>query len=172
MTERKTDLTCMAEIVGVHGVKGTLKLKVFSEDPDRLMDLAPLLDAKGEKQFIPLNLHAHQNIFLAEFKNINDRTQAEKLRGTKLYIPTDRLPKIKKKNTYYHADLIGLSAKYPDGRDIGTVIGVSNFGAGDLLDIKPAKGNSFYVPFTDAIVPHVDLETKTLTIDPPDGLIN
>lgn len=162
----------MAEIVGVHGVKGTLKLKVFSEEPHRLIDLAPLLDAKGEKQFVPVSLHAHQNIFLAEFENIHDRTQAEKLRGTKLFIPTERLPKIRKKNTYYHADLIGLAAKHRDGRDIGTVIGVSNFGAGDLLDIKPAKGNSFYVPFTDAIVPDVNLETKIITIDPPDGLIN
>ncbi len=160
----------MAEIVGVHGIKGFVKLKVFSDNTPRLT-AAPLADADG-KTFTILSIAPHGNIFLAEVEGIKDRTTAEKLRGTKLYVSRDTLPDIQRKNTYYHADLIGMTAKNMQGTVLGDVINVSNFGAGDLLEVKPVKGNSFYVPFTHSVVPDVSLENKTVTIDPPEGLLD
>ena len=162
----------MAEIVGVHGVKGMLKLKVFSDSPENLPDYAPLCDAAGKREFTFLTFQPHQNIYLVTLDNIKDRDQAEKLRGTKLYVSRDRLPKIKDKDTYYHADLIGLSAKDAAGMVIGKIIHVANFGSGDLLEIKPVKGASYYVPFTKAIVPHVDIEKKEATVLVPPGLLD
>jgi 16S rRNA processing protein RimM len=165
-------LTCMAEIVGVHGVKGIVKLKIFSDNPESLIDYAPLCDSSGQPSFKITSLHQHGNIWLAELDGLKDRTAAEKLRGTKLYVSREELPKIKNDNTYYHADLIGMAALYPDGKPMGRVINVSNFGAGDLLEVKPVKGTSFYVPFTARIVTDVDMKTKEVTIDPPPGLID
>jgi 16S rRNA processing protein RimM len=162
----------MAEIVGVHGVKGVVKLKVFAEDPDALLDYSPLHDESGAKAFALLSLEPHKNIFLAELEGVGDRTAAEKLRGVKLYVPRDRLPAVDKKNTFYHADLAGLAAKYPDGRPLGRVLGVANFGAGDLLEIKPEQGASFYVPFTDKCVPGINLAAHEITVDPPAGLLD
>jgi 16S rRNA processing protein RimM len=162
----------MAEIVGVHGVRGMLKVKVFSEAPERLTDYAPLCDAAGKKEFKFLSFQPHQNIYLAALEGISDRTAAEKLRGTKLYVSRERLPEIKDKDTYYHADLIGLTAKEPDGAALGRIINIANYGAGDLLEIKPLKGASFYVPFTKAIVPAVDVKKREATVIVPPGLLD
>lgn len=161
----------MAEIVGVHGIKGAVKLKVFSEDPDALAE-TPLFDSSGKPTFKIARLAPHGNIWLADLDGVKDRTAAERLRGTQLFLAREDLPDIEEKDTYYHTDLVGLTAKHVDGRTLGKVIAVANFGAGDLLDIKPERGNSFYVPFTGAIVPDVNLKTKELTVDPPEGLLD
>jgi 16S rRNA processing protein RimM len=165
------NLILMAEIVGVHGVKGMLKLKVFSDSPENLPDYAPLCDAAG-KEYKFLTFQPHKNIYLATLENIKDCDAAENLRGTKLYVPRDRLPKIKDKNTYYHVDLIGLTAKDADGAVIGKIINVANFGGGDLLEIKPVKGASYYVPFTKTVVPQVDIVKKEVTVIVPVGLVD
>lgn len=165
-------MICVAEIVGVHGVKGILKLKVFSETPENLMGYMPLCDAAGNRKYDFLTLLPHKNIYLATLKGLKDRTAAEKMRGTKLYIPRDSLPDIEDEGTYYHADLIGMTAKSPEGETLGRIISVANFGAGDLLEIKPVKGASYYLPFTDAIVPHVDLKAKEATVVIPPGLLD
>jgi len=162
----------MAEIVGVHGVKGAVKLKIFGDNPDALPGLAPLCDAKRKNTYEILAVKEHGNTWLAEMKGVSDRTAAEKLRGVKLYVARDRLPDLKKGNTFYHIDLVGLAAFWPDGREMGRVVNVANFGAGDLIEIKPPKGASFYVPFTKEIVPDVNLADKKLTVDPPPGLID
>jgi len=165
------NLILMAEIVGVHGVKGQLKLKVFSEAPEDLQDYAPLCDAAG-KEYKFLTFSPHKNIYLATLENIKDCDQAEKLRGTKLYVPRDRLPNIKDKDTYYHVDLIGVAAKDAAGIVIGKIINVANFGGGDLLEIKPVKGASYYVPFTKTNVPQVDIAKKEATVIVPPGLLD
>jgi 16S rRNA processing protein RimM len=165
-------LICMAEIVGVHGIKGLVKLKCFGDDPEALAGYSPLCDAEEKRAFTLLELIPHGNIWLARIEGVDDRTPAEKLRGVKLYVSRARLPDLKKKDTYYHADLVGLSALWPDGREMGRVLSVANFGATDLLEIKPPRGNSFYVPFTKTVVPDVNLASKTVTVDPPPGLLD
>ena len=167
-----SDMICMAEIVGVHGVKGMLKLKVFSDAPEKLMDYTPLCDAAGEKKYKFLTFQPHQNVYLATMDGVKDRTAAEKLRGTKLYVPREHLPKIKDKDTYYHADLIGLTAKDADGAVIGKIIQVANFGAGDLLEIKPLKGASYFVPFTKSVIPEINVEKREATVIAPPGLLD
>lgn len=161
----------MAEIVGVHGIKGWVKLKIFGDNPKTLLK-AELFDAKGAPFCKIAQINQHGTIYIAALEGLIDRTAAEKLHGTKIYMSRAALPKIKKKDTYYHNDLIGLRAIYPDGSDMGKVIAVANFGAGDLLDIKPPKGQSFYVPFTNDCVPDVDIDGGTVTIDPPPGLLD
>lgn len=166
------DLILMAEIVGAHGVRGAAKLKIFAEDPAALADYPPLCDAKALRSFEIDTLAQHGNIWLATFTGIADRTAVEKLHGTKLYLPRTALPSIAEGETYYHVDLIGLAVETVGGQSLGKIIAVSNFGAGDLLDVKPPKGNSFYIPFTKAIVPHVDIAAGKVTVDPPPGLLD
>lgn len=165
------NLLLMAEIVGVHGVKGDVKLKLFGEDPKLLLK-NQILDAKGQPLCTLTRAKGDANMCVAAIDGVTDRTQAEKWRGRKLYLTRDALPKIKKKNTFYHVDLMGLEARHVDGHVMGRVIGVANFGAGDLLDIKPPKGNSFFIPFRDEMVPEVDLDGGFVTIDPPPGLLD
>lgn len=169
---KNTDLIAMAEIVGVHGIKGIVKLKIFGNDAENLLDYETLTDASGKKTFTLVDIQPHGTIHLAEIEGLTDRTAAEKLRGTILHIPKSELPAIEDEGTFYHVDLIGLAASYPDGKPLGKVVGVANFGAGDLIEVKPLKGASFYVPFTNDAVPHVDIAKKEITIDPPPGLLD
>lgn len=159
-------LLLMAEIVGVHGVKGEIKLKLFGEDA-RLLVKTPVYDAKGAALCTLTRAKGDSDYCIAAIEGVEDRSAAEKWRGKKLYLPRAALPKIKKKNTFYHVDLMGLEARHVDGHVLGKVIGVANYGAGDLLDIQPPKGNSFFVPFKDEFVPDVDVDGGFVTIDPP-----
>ncbi len=169
MTDKQ--LICLGEIVGVHGIRGDVKIKLFGDNP-KILTKQAMLDAKGQPLCTITSIKDHGGISIATIEGIADRTQAEKWRGKKLHIERTALPEIKKKNTYYHADLIGLEARHIDGSVMGRVIAVANFGAGDLLDIKPARGNSFYIPFTDDAVPDVDIEGGFVSIDPPVGLFD
>lgn len=165
------NLLLMAEVTGVHGIKGDVKMRLFGDDT-KLLTTHALLDEKGNNACTIIKLRADGGFAVATIEGLSDRTQAEKWRGKKLYLPRDILPKIKKKNTFYHVDLIGLEARHVNGTTLGKIIGVANYGAGDLLDIKPAKGNSFFVPFRDETVPEVDIEGGFVTIDPPPGLLD
>jgi len=158
------NLICIAEIIGVHGIKGMLKLKVFSDNPEDLTDYMPLYSFDGKTEFDFKKLQPHKNIYLTTLKNINSCNDAEALRGTKLYIKKDILPVIEEDNSYYIADLIGLTAKSPDDDNLGEVVNVVNFGAGDLLEIKYKNEQSYYIAFNNNSVPKVNLEKKEITI--------
>ncbi|MDD9900920.1 MAG: ribosome maturation factor RimM [Alphaproteobacteria bacterium] len=165
-------MICLAEIVGAQGVRGQVKVKLFGDNPESLVEYSPLCDAKGAFLYTVEKLIPHGNIWLAALAGVSDRSAAEKLRGTKLYVSRDVLPDVEEDGTYYHADLVGLATKHIDGTDMGRIIAVANFGAGDLLEIKPPKGNSFYIPFTNEAVPEVSITKGTVTINPPPGLLD
>jgi 16S rRNA processing protein RimM len=93
------------------------------------------------------------------------------LRGVELMIDRDRLPEADD-DEIYHADLIGLSAHDTAGHLVGTVVAVLDFGAGELLELKPADGKTILVPFNVETVPEIDLDAGRLVIDPPEGLLD
>jgi 16S rRNA processing protein RimM len=168
---RDDGLLLMAEVMGAQGLRGAVKLRVFGDDPEGLPGYPPLHDPAKGRTFRLKRVWEHSGIWLAEIEGVTDRTAAENLRGLKLYLPRADLPEIAEDGTYYHADLTGLAAVKPDGTRIGTIESVANFGAGDLLEIRPLQGATFYVPFTDAVVPRVDIKGGTVTVDPPPGLL-
>ena len=108
-------------------------------------------------------------MLVVKFKGVADRNAAEALNGLELSVSRDRLPPAGEED-YYHADLVGLTAVTPDGAELGTVIAVPNYGAGDLLEIAPKRGETLLVPFTRAVVPDVDLSAGRVTIVPTKDL--
>ena len=109
---------------------------------------------------------------IARIKGVTTREAAEALNHTKLYIARALLPE-RDEEEWYHADLIGLAAIDRQSEPIGTVVAVQNFGAGDLIEIKPkAGGPTVLVPFTRETVPEVDVEGGRLTLVPPEGLFD
>jgi 16S rRNA processing protein RimM len=110
-------------------------------------------------------------MLVVRFKGIVDRNQAEVLNGIELGVSRDRLPAAGPEEFYY-ADLIGLSASTTAGESLGTIIAVQNYGAGDLLEIAPPRGETLLVPFTHAAVPEVDLAAGRVLVDPPEGLLD
>ena len=164
MSDKAEALTCVAIIVGAHGVHGAVKVKSFTQNPEDFSIYGPLLDAEGQVVLTPKNPRPINNAFTMRSPEVKTREQAMALKGTQLFVPRSAFPQIDE-DEFYYADLVGLDVKSTDGKRIGKVIAVEDFGAGTLLEIKPGKSaenqNSFYHPFTKIAVPKVDLKAGT-----------
>ncbi len=158
--------TCLGKIVAAHGVKGFVKIKPFGEDPFLMEELGSAFTSEDGDETLDIFLKSSTGKYiLAEVEGCTDRNRAEELRGTELFYDRDLLPETDtEEGEFYHDDLIGLKAVDEKGAEVGKIIAVENFGAGDLLEIKPANGEAFYVPFNDDYVPDVNLESGIVTI--------
>ncbi len=165
MTKPKRIL--IGEIATAHGIKGFVKVRGFVEDEKLLESDALYTDETSDKKIALVLKNALKSDWVAEVKGVFDRNAAERLRGTKLYIDRDLLPEPDDGELYIE-DLKGLNVVDKDGKTIGTVLGVENFGASDLLDIQPENGQSFYIPFTDGTVLDVNFDAGTITVEIPE----
>jgi 16S rRNA processing protein RimM len=155
----------VARIGAAHGVRGEVKLWSFTEDPLAVADYGPLETADGARRFDIESLRPAKDFLVARLKGVDNRNAAEMLRNMDLFVPRGRLPDIQEEDTYYHSDLVGLAAIAPDGAEIGKVVAVHNFGAGDIVEIAPAAGGrTLMLPFTEAAVPEVDLAKRRLVV--------
>ncbi len=159
---------CVARIGAAHGVRGEVKLWSFTEVPDAVADYGPLETEDGRRHFEIEAMRAAKDHFVARLKGITDRNAAEALRNIDLYVARERLPDIDEDGTFYVADLVGLSAVTPEDDPLGTVTAVHNFGAGDIIEIKPAGGAPLMLSFTDANVPEVDVQAGRIVVAVPD----
>lgn len=161
---------CIAQIGAAHGIRGEVRLKSFTADP---MDVARYGELELEDGSGSLRIEAvrpAKDVLIARLAGVRDRNAAEALTNRKLYVPRARLP-APAADEFYHADLIGLAATTRDGAPFGTVVAVHDFGAGDLLEIKPPAGASLMLPFTQAVVPVVDVAGGRIVVDPPAGIL-
>jgi 16S rRNA processing protein RimM len=162
----KAALICVAKIGAAHGVRGEVKLWPFTEDPMAVIDYGPLSTKDGARQFEVVRARVAKDHLVATLKGVATREDAERVNGIELYIPRDRLPATEA-GEYYHADLIGLPAIDTKGDPIGKVFAIHNFGAGDIIEITPLQGQTLLLPFTDAVVPTVDLANGHVVIELP-----
>lgn len=164
---------CLGVIVGAHGVRGLVRVKPFTEEPEGLAAYGPVETKDGSRRFGIEVTGLAKGTVICRLEGVGDRDEAERLRGTELYVDRARLPEAGDEDVWYHADLIGLAAIGKDGRDFGKVVAVQNFGAGDLLEIeRPEGGPTVYLPFTGENVPVIEPEAGRLVIDPPGGLFD
>jgi 16S rRNA processing protein RimM len=157
---------CVARIGAAHGVRGAVKLWTFTEDPLAVRDYGPLMTKDGARQFEVTHVREAKDHLVATLKGIATRDDAERLNGLELYVPRDRLPETDD-DEYYHADLIGLAAVNSADEPLGREVAIHNFGAGDIIEIAPAKGATMLLPFTNAVVPTVDLAGGRVIIELP-----
>ena len=167
-----TELICVGAIAGAFGVHGDVRLKSFTATPEDIAAYAPLFTEDGTRQFdITLTGDIKQG-FSARLSGVLTKEQADALRGTRLFAPRDRLPNLPD-DEFYHADLIGLAVHDPGGALIGTVKAVHNHGASDLLELNlPGQSRTVLLPFTQAVVPTVDLANQKIIADPPEGVLD
>jgi 16S rRNA processing protein RimM len=157
---------CVARIGAAHGVRGAVKLWTFTEDPLAVKHYGPLMTKDGARQFELAQVREAKDHLVVTLKGIATREDAERLNGIELYVPRDRLPETDD-DEYYHADLIGLAAVNAADEPLGRVIAIHNFGASDIIEIAPAKGATLLLPFTNAVVPTVDLAGGRVVIELP-----
>ena len=159
---------CVAQIGGAHGLRGDVKLKSFTADPMAVKDYGRLTTEDGAESFEIEALRAAKGHLVARFRGVGDRNAAERLAHLRLFVPRERLPP-PAVDEFYHADLIGLRAVTADGTEVGTVAAIHDFGAGDILELRPqAGGTTIMVPFTAAFVPSVDIAGGRIVVAPPE----
>jgi 16S rRNA processing protein RimM len=166
-------------VVGApHGVRGAVRIKTYTDEPDAVARYGALEDESGERRFTLQILGAAkgEGVVIGKLSGVADRDRAEAMRGLRLYLPRAALPATGE-DEFYHADLVGLAAVLRDGSPLGTVIAVHDFGAGDMLEIARAKdigqvGQPVLVPFTRAAAPVVDVGGGKIVLDPPEGLFD
>src|SRR3977135_364259 len=160
---------CVARIGAPHGVRGAVKLWTFTEDPLAVKQYGPLLTKDGTRQFELTSAREAKGHLVATLKGIATREDAERLNGIELYVAREKLPDTDE-DEYYHVDLIGLTAVNAANEPLGRVIAIHNFGAGDIIEIAPPSGATMLLPFTNAVVPTVDVAAGRVVIELPDEI--
>ncbi len=161
---------CVARIGAAHGVRGAVKLWTFTEDPLAIQQYGPLQTKDGARQFEVAHAREAKDHLVATLKGIATRDEAERLNGLELYVAREKLPATDD-DEYYHADLIGLAAVSTADAPLGRVVAIHNFGAGDIIEIAPPHGQTMLLPFTNAVVPTVDLAGGRVVIELPAEII-
>jgi len=161
---------CVARIGAAHGVKGEVRLWSFTADPAAVAGYGPLESEDGTQRFEIEAMRPAKDHLVARLSGVRDRDAAERLANLRLYVARERLP-APAPEEFYHADLIGLRAESRDGAALATIVGIHDFGAGDLLELRPLTGGStVLMPFTAVTVPVVDIAGGRVVIDPPQDL--
>ncbi len=164
-------LVLLARFGRPHGVRGEVRLQSFTADPLDIARYSPLSTADGARRFTLVSVKPAKDMLIARVAGTESREAAEALNGIELYAPREQLPAATDEDEFMMADLVGCQATLADGTVMGVIIDVPNYGAGDLLDIKPAAGGpSVLMPFTKAFAPIVDIAGGKVLINPPFGL--
>jgi 16S rRNA processing protein RimM len=153
----------MAVIGAAHGIKGELRVKTFTGDPLALGDYGPL-HARDGRTFEVEDIRPAGDVVVVRFKGIRDRTVAEALTGTELFVDRSVLPP-GDEDEFYHADLVGLAVRDETGGEAGRVTAVQNFGGGDILELTFHGRKGLLIPFSRAAVPEVDTLGGFIRID-------
>jgi 16S rRNA processing protein RimM len=168
--DQGADRLLVGEIGAAQGLKGEVRLRSYTQDPAEIAAYGPLQDETGAKLIEIEHVRVTPKAVIARVKGVTTREGAEALNGTKLYLARAALP-AREEGEWYVADLIGLDAVDTSGAPLGTVVGVHNFGASDLVEVAPANGGeTLLVPFTEAAVPEGDIENGRLVLVPPEEL--
>ncbi len=161
-------LILAGRIIGAHGLKGEVKLRSFTQDPLAIAAYGPLDLEGGGRQLTIVKLRPAREGFVATLAGVEDRTTAEALRGLRLYMDRNRLPK-PEVGTCYQADLIGLEVATSRGEILGRVVTIVNYGAGDLLDVEVSgRPETLLIPLAGA---EVDLDAGKIGVVLPDGYL-
>jgi 16S rRNA processing protein RimM len=150
----------LAAVAGAHGIKGELRLKLFSDSIDSLSRQERLYVGGAERRL--LGIRDSGKTAVARFEGIADRSAAEALRGSLVEVDRSTLPPLEE-DEYYHSDLIGLPAFDAEGNKVGTIAAIENFGAGELLEVQLEGGRASLIPFKAGIA---DLEQGRIVLDP------
>ena len=162
-------LILVGRVAGAFGVKGEVRITSYTAEPAALLGYRELKREDGTPGLTLVSGRPAKGGVVARAREIETREQAEALRGLRLYIPRDILPE-PEEDEFYVTDLIGLSVETPDGEPLGRVKEVRDFGAGDLLEIQPPTGATWYLPFTREAVPEVRMAEGKVIAVPPEEL--
>jgi 16S rRNA processing protein RimM len=156
----------LAAVIGAQGLKGEVKVKAFTETPGALARYRILHTEDGRRFTVTAARATKPDEAILALAEVTDRSAAESLKGTELFVARNALPATAEEE-FYHADLVGLRAEDEAGRVIGTVHAVHNYGAGDVIEIEQPGGDSLLLAFTLETVPRVEIAAGRIVVAVP-----
>lgn len=159
------ETVCIATITSAHGIRGLVKIKTHTEHSSDIESFTTIYSSRDNLPVDVKIISAKEGMIIAQVSGVESRNDAEALRGVDLYIARSELPKAPD-NEYYYSDLVGLKVMTSDGTIIGTVVSISNYGAGDVIEIQDAKTDrTAYYPFSKSFIETVDLKSGVISVN-------
>lgn len=171
-TRTLPDLIAVGVIGRPHGVRGTVRVGLLSDNPERFetLDRVVLEFSNGESRRLQILRVVQKNdVALVTFDGIEGRDEAEKLRGAYICIPRDILEPLE--DAFYHFELIGCKVVTTSGEEVGKVVEIMDLSSNDILVVH-TEGVEVLIPMIESVVKKVDVERAIITIDPIDGLLD
>ena len=167
------DRILLGRIGRAQGLKGEVRLTSFTQNPVALGGYGTLESADGKVSFVIESISARNDVVVAKFAGVNDRTAAEALVHQELWVSREKIGVITDEDEFLHADLIGCEIIAADGAVLGKVADLPNYGAGDLLEMAlTGRAKTVLLPFTKAFVPEVDIKARRVTVVLPEGFLD
>jgi len=163
MPSSAQNLILLGVFGAAHGLKGEVRLKSYTEEPLAIANYGPLATKTG-RLIRFTSLRVQKDMLIVRVEGVDDRTGAEQLVNLQLFAEREALGTPEDEDEFFHADLLGLAVRTEDGRLVGTVSGLFDFGAGDIVEVTPADGKPLLLPFTKAVVPHVDIKAGHILV--------
>jgi len=150
------------------GVRGEVRVKSYTSDPAAIGAYGPLTDASGKRSFALEALRPlKDDMVVARVRGVSAREAAAALTGVELFARRDQLPP-PDPDEFYYDDLLGLAAVTRAGENLGKVAALSNYGAGDIIEIAPDRGGeTLLLPFSKAVAVEIDFTSGRIVIEPP-----
>jgi len=161
------NLVVLGVFGAAHGLKGEIRLKSYTEEPLAIANYGPLLTKSG-RQVKLTSVRQAKDVLIARVEGVGDRTGAEQLVNLQLFVERAVLGAPEDEDEFFHADLIGLVARDEAGEKIGTVTGLFDFGAGDIIEVTPDGAKPLLLPFSKAVVPVVDIKAGHIVVILPE----
>lgn len=146
----------IGKIVAPQGIRGEVRVQSFADKPTDFKTLSVFSNRFTSADFCFVRAVPNSNVVIAKIRGVDDRNTAETLRGTELFVERGALPDLQSENVFYQADLIGFEV-VRDNKNIGTVVGFQNFGAGDIIELDDGSMVSF-------VGATVDVENKFIYV--------
>ena len=166
-----TDHLVVGAIAGPHGVRGQFKVKLFAEAPAALEEYGALQIDDGRALKLSVKSVNSKGLVIVSADGVTSREAAEALRGMLLSTSRASLPD-PAEDELYHADLLGAAVFHEDGTNLGEVVALYNFGAGEIIEVKPTSGVSVMLPFAGRSVVSVDIPNRRVVLAPPTGFLD
>ena len=160
------DRVCLGIVTGPQGLKGAVWIRSYTAWSENIASYGLLSDLTGEREFSIRILRSTKKGLVAELSGVDDRTAAEEIKGMELYVSRDALPETDEEEFYY-SDLIGLKVEDENGKVMGQVKMMDNYGAGEVMEVTLTSGEALLLPFTREAVPIVDVPAGKIQIVRP-----
>ncbi len=165
----------LGEVLRPHGIRGELRIRLLTDYPERIASLKTVYladspEAAKVKPYQVQGMRMNGGFGLLRLRDIDDRTQADRLRGLYLLIDIEHAVPLEEGEVYLY-QLIGLTVQTQSGETLGTLKDVMETGANDVYVVDSPRYGEILIPVTEQTIVKTDVSTGLIVVNLPEGLL-